>query len=119
MLKLAQHAVQIARAHNLVLVLAALLLLGVLLIYLVFFTSALRRTGVIVGLFFAGYGFVRFLVELVRQPDSFFQSPNNPIEYALQLGDWGLTMGQILSLPMIILGLWILWRAEAATGKRT
>jgi phosphatidylglycerol:prolipoprotein diacylglycerol transferase len=66
------------------------------------------------GLFLVGYGVARFLVEFVRQPDAQFVSPGNPIGWALQLGDFGLTMGQILSLPMIAAGLWFLARARRA-----
>jgi phosphatidylglycerol:prolipoprotein diacylglycerol transferase len=28
------------------------------------------------------------------------------------VGDYGLTMGQMLSLPMIVLGLFLIWRAR-------
>jgi phosphatidylglycerol:prolipoprotein diacylglycerol transferase len=44
--------------------------------------------------FFLGYGVFRFLVEFVRQPDA-------------QLGFlWGgATMGQLLSIPMIVFGV--------------
>jgi len=55
--------------------------------------------------FFAGYGSARFLVEFVRQPDAQFISPGNPLGLALHLGGYGLTMGQLLSLPMIAFGL--------------
>ena len=34
-----------------------------------------------------------------------FQSPSNPLGFFIQIGDYGLTMGQMLSFPMIILGL--------------
>ena len=50
--------------------------------------------------------------ELVRQPDAHFQSLQNPIGYALQLNHLGLTMGQILSLPMLIIGLWLIIKAR-------
>ena len=70
----------------------------------------LKRPGGIAGIFLAGYGAARFLVELVRQPDPQFVSPGNPLGWALDLGGWGLTMGQILSLPMIALGLWLILR---------
>jgi phosphatidylglycerol:prolipoprotein diacylglycerol transferase len=53
-------------------------------------------------------------VEFVRQPDAQFVSPGNPIGWAVQLGDYGLTMGQILSLPMIAAGLWFVLRARSA-----
>ena len=87
------------------------LILGIILLYLAFQTSALRRTGLLTGVFAFGYGVTRFLVELVRQPDTHFQSLQNPIGFALQLNNLGLTMGQILSLPMLIIGLWLITKA--------
>ena len=87
------------------------LILGIILLYLAFQTSALRRTGLLTGVFAFGYGLTRFLVELVRQPDTHFQSLQNPIGFALQLNNLGLTMGQILSLPMLIIGLWLITKA--------
>ena len=76
------------------------------------------RTGLLMaalmGLFLAGYGIARFLVEFVRQPDAQFVSPGNPIGWAVQVGDFGLTMGQLLSLPMIAAGLWFILRARKA-----
>ncbi|MEM6307307.1 MAG: prolipoprotein diacylglyceryl transferase [Pseudomonadota bacterium] len=88
------------------------LILGAILLYLAFRTGALKRTGLLLGLFVSGYGLVRFLVEFVRQPDAQFQSTTNPIGHALQFSvTTGLTMGQILSLPMIAFGLWALWRS--------
>ena len=70
-----------------------------------------RRPGLIAGIFFAGYGMSRFLVEFVRQPDAQFVTAGNPLGLAWQIGGFGLTMGQILSLPMIALGLWLIARA--------
>ena len=63
------------------------------------------------GIFLAGYGLARALVELVRQADAQFVTPVNPMGYALQIGNGGLTMGQILSLPMILLGGYFIARA--------
>ena len=88
------------------------LILGGVLLFLVFKTSAFRRTGLLTGVFSFGYGMVRFLVELVRQPDFHYQSLENPVGYALQLSNWGLTMGQILSLPMIGIGIWLIQRSS-------
>jgi phosphatidylglycerol:prolipoprotein diacylglycerol transferase len=65
----------------------------------------LKRPGAVAGTFFAGYGVSRFLVEFVRQPDAQFQSEGNPLGLALQLGGYGLTMGQVLTLPMILGGV--------------
>ncbi len=87
------------------------LLLG-LVLWVLLRRGALARTGTIFGTFLAGYGAARFIVELVRQPDAQFVSAGNPVGYALQLGEWGLTMGQILSLPMIALGIALIARAH-------
>ena len=81
------------------------LLLGAVMIWLVWRRDALKSPGLLAGVFFAGYGASRFLVEFVRQPDAQFVSENNPVGLAWHIGGWGLTMGQILSLPMILLGL--------------
>lgn len=86
-------------------------LLG-LVLWLLVRRGALKRPGTAFGTFLAGYGAARFIVELVRQPDAQFVTGENPVGYALQLGSWGLTMGQILSLPMIALGLWLILRAR-------
>ena len=68
--------------------------------------AALKRPGAMIGLFLIGYGLARSVVELARQPDAFFQSATNPLGHALQFSDAaGLTMGQILSLPMIAAGI--------------
>jgi len=46
----------------------------------------------------------RAFVEFFRQPDLEFVSVDNPVGYALQIGDCGLTTGKVLSLPMVIVG---------------
>ncbi len=63
-------------------------------------------------MFLAGYGATRFLVEFVRQPDAQFVSAGNPLGLAWQISGYGLTMGQILSLPMILLGLYLILRSR-------
>ncbi|MFV0472832.1 MAG: prolipoprotein diacylglyceryl transferase [Pikeienuella sp.] len=66
----------------------------------------LKRPGMITGLFFIGYGAARALVELFREPDAQFFAPDNPYGHAIRFSaDLGLTMGQVLSLPMILIGL--------------
>ncbi len=87
-------------------------LLGSVLLWLVYRRGAFRKPGLIMGVFLAGYGASRFLVEFVRQPDAQFISPGNPLGLAWHFGGYGLTMGQILSLPMIALGLWFALRAR-------
>jgi phosphatidylglycerol---prolipoprotein diacylglyceryl transferase len=89
------------------------LLLVVVLLWLAFRRGWLKRPGAIMGVFLAGYGLARFLVEFVRQPDAQFVSDGNPVGLALQIGGWGLTMGQLLSLPMLAVGLWFALRARA------
>ncbi|WP_299821644.1 prolipoprotein diacylglyceryl transferase [uncultured Jannaschia sp.] len=86
-------------------------LLGAVLVWLAWRRGAFARPGLLTGAFLMGYGTARALVELVRQPDAQFAGPGNPLGYALQLGQAGLTMGQILSLPMIAAGLWLVLRA--------
>ena len=81
------------------------LILFVILIYLAFKKEILKYPGFIAGIFFIGYGLSRCFVELFRQPDEQFQSPLNPLGFFIQIGDYGLTMGQMLSFPMVILGL--------------
>ncbi len=88
------------------------LVLGAALLWLAWRRGWLRRPGAVAGAFFAGYGAVRFLVEFVRQPDAQFVTEGNPLGLALHLGGWGLTMGQLLSLPMILVGLVFLARAR-------
>jgi phosphatidylglycerol:prolipoprotein diacylglycerol transferase len=66
--------------------------------------GALKRPGLILGAFTIVYGFARIVGELYREPDA-------PIGFV-----WGgLTMGMLLSVPMIIAGLLII--AAAMTRK--
>ena len=88
------------------------LLLGALLLWLVYWRGALMRPGLVTGTFFAGYGAARFIVEFFRQPDAQFVTQSNPLGLALHVNGYGLTMGQLLSLPMILLGLWLIQRAR-------
>jgi len=70
------------------------LLEGVLLFILLWwYSSKPRARGAVSGLFLVGYGTLRFLVEFTREPDAF-----------LGLLALGLSMGQWLSLPMIVAG---------------
>jgi phosphatidylglycerol---prolipoprotein diacylglyceryl transferase len=90
------------------------LILGAVLIWLAWRRGALRRPGFVAGMFFAGYGAARFMVEFVRQPDAQFVSPGNPLGLAFHAGGYGLTMGQALCLPMIAAGVWFITRARSA-----
>lgn len=90
------------------------LILGTLLLWLAWRRGALKMPGFLMGMFFAGYGIARFIVEFVRQPDAQFISDNNPLGLALQTGGYGFTMGQLLSIPMILIGVWFILRARKA-----
>lgn len=57
------------------------------------------RRGVITGIFILFYGVFRIAIETVREPD--VGMPNFPL---------GLTMGMILSIPMVLGGLFLIWR---------
>lgn len=75
--------------------------------------GALRRPGLITGVFLTGYGLARFVVEFFRQADGQFITPDNPMGHVLGGASLGLSMGQLLSLPMVGAGLWLLARARA------
>lgn len=57
------------------------------------FSKKTRPTGQVAALFLGGYGFFRFIAEFARQPDDY-----------LGLLTLGLSMGQWLSVPMMVLG---------------
>ncbi len=81
-------------------------LLLILAFYLVYRRGWFKTPGAITGVFLATYGIGRFIVELVRQPNIEFVTPDNPIGYAILFTPGiGVTMGQLLSLPMIAIGL--------------
>lgn len=67
--------------------------------------GALRRPGLVLGVFLAGYGLSRFVVEFFRQADAQFITAGNPLGHVIGGPVWGLSMGQLLSLPMILVGL--------------
>ncbi|WP_423206425.1 prolipoprotein diacylglyceryl transferase [Paracoccus yeei] len=67
--------------------------------------GALRRPGLALGVFLAGYGLSRFVVEFFRQADAQFITAGNPLGHVIGGPVWGLSMGQLLSLPMILIGL--------------
>lgn len=85
------------------------LLLGLILWGLVRM-DALRRPGTAFGVFLLGYGLARIFVELFRVADAQFITPDNPLGHVIGGPVIGLTMGQVLSLPMVVIGLaLILW----------
>ncbi|WP_298260743.1 prolipoprotein diacylglyceryl transferase [uncultured Litoreibacter sp.] len=90
------------------------LVLGLLMLWLAYRRGWLMRSGAMIGVFLAGYGIARGFVEFFRQPDALFVSEGNPLGLAWHMGGYGLTMGQILSIPMILLGLALIARAKRA-----
>ncbi|MFI4935608.1 MAG: prolipoprotein diacylglyceryl transferase [Caulobacterales bacterium] len=60
----------------------------------------LQRRGAVMGLWLIGYGASRLALENVRNPDD--GMPSFPL---------GLTMGMILSIPMVLAGAYLIWRA--------
>ncbi len=84
------------------------LLLGTILLFLAFRLGALKKPWLLTAIFFMGYGLARFIVEFVRQPDAQFVSVGNELGLRLHIDGYGLTMGQLLSLPMIIAGITVI-----------
>ena len=79
--------------------------------------GGLRRPGLVSGAFFLGYGLARFVVELARQADPQFVTPDNPAGWVVSAGPVGITMGQALSLPMIAVGLAVIAHARRARPR--
>ncbi len=80
---------------------------GVLLFTLLWLYSAKPRpVGAVSGLFLIGYGSFRFLAEFTRNPD----------DGIFGLMTWGVSMGQWLSLPMVLLGIAMLWHSYRRIG---
>lgn len=80
--------------------------LFIILLYVVLW-GGLKKPGLVTGIFASGYGVSRFIVEYFRVPDPQFFSPTNSFGFAFTVGDFGLTMGQSLCLPMIFIGLFL------------
>ncbi|MEM6484722.1 MAG: prolipoprotein diacylglyceryl transferase [Pseudomonadota bacterium] len=81
--------------------LEGLLLFAILLV----FTSKPRPVCAASGVFCLGYGILRFSVEFFREPDA---------HLGFQAFGW-MTRGQILCIPMMLFGMFLLWRAATAT----
>lgn len=89
------------------------LVLGLVLWFMVTRRNALRTPWLVTGIFLTGYGLARITVEFWRMPDSQFLAVD-PAGYVLRLGDYGLTMGQTLSLPMVLVGILVIVFARRA-----
>jgi phosphatidylglycerol:prolipoprotein diacylglycerol transferase len=80
---------------------------GVLLFVILWvYASRQRPRGAVSGLFLIGYGTARFIAEFAREPDSF-----------LGFLAGGRTMGQWLSMPMIVIGIAMMLWAYRRAGK--
>jgi phosphatidylglycerol:prolipoprotein diacylglycerol transferase len=84
------------------------LLLGLVMLWLARRPRRPEEAGRLAGAFLVGYALSRFLVEFVREPDP---------QLGYLLG--GFTMGQLLSLPMLALGLLLLARSRGALPRTT
>ncbi|WP_419785308.1 prolipoprotein diacylglyceryl transferase [Pseudodesulfovibrio sp.] len=83
---------------------------GVALFLILWFYSRKQRpTGSVSGLFLIAYGIFRFLIEFTREPDA-------------QLGfvalHW-MSMGQVLCIPMLALGIYLMLRGKRQSGIET
>ncbi len=68
----------------------------------------LKTPGFVAGAFVAGYGLSRIFVEFFREPDQ---------QLGYLFGGW-LTMGMVLSTPMLLAGVWAMWRARSQAEPR-
>lgn len=79
------------------------LLLVAVLAWLIYRRQALKRPGMVAGSFVIGYALSRIFVEFFREPD---------VQIGYLAGGW-LTMGMVLSLPMLAVGLWAVASARS------
>ena len=87
-------------------------LLFFIMLYLMKRQNWLEKPGQMIGTFFIGYGLARVFVEGFRQADAQFITLSNPMGHVIRLGDWGITMGQTLSLPMALIGVLLITYAR-------
>lgn len=88
------------------------LVLGALLLALAL-VGGLKRPGLATGLFLAGYGAARAFVEMFRQADAHYITAENPLGHIVRLTETvGFSMGQLLSLPMLLIGLALILAAR-------
>ncbi|WP_407722083.1 prolipoprotein diacylglyceryl transferase [Neorhizobium petrolearium] len=84
------------------------IVLVLVLALMIFGFKALKAPGTVCGTFVVGYALCRIFVEFFREPDA---------QLGYLLGTNWLTMGMVLSLPMIAVGLWAVARARAAAAS--
>lgn len=84
------------------------LLLFAVLALAIWVFGALKRPGLVTGIFLIGYAAGRSIAERFREPDAFVQG----------LPDW-ITMGTLLSVPMIAIGVFLIWKSLASGQAKT
>ncbi len=81
--------------------------LFVILTAMIYAGRKLKKPGYIAGAWLFGYGVARIIVEFYRMPDA---------HIGYLAGGW-MTMGMVLSLPMLALGLWAMMRKPADSSQ--
>ena len=81
------------------------LLLGVIM-FILWRRGWLQQDGRLTGVLLAGYGVARSMIEFVREPDA---------QIGLLLNS--ISMGQLLSVPMIIFGVYLIMRKSALPSR--
>lgn len=76
-------------------------------LYLFYKTNAKEKQGLILGISLIGIFFSRFCIEFIKNVQEDFEQ------------DMLLNMGQLLSLPFIIWGIWLIWNALRKNNKET
>lgn len=84
------------------------LVLFIVLRFLTHHAGGLKRPGLVAGTFLAGYGVARIIGEIFREPHAV---------HAFNIGP--ITAGQSYSLPMIAIGLYVIWRARREAAPST
>jgi len=79
------------------------LLLFLILLLAVWKLRLLSKPGYATGIFLLGYGLSRAVLETVREPDAHMPEALQGV----------VTMGMLLSIPMILAGCWLIWRARS------
>ncbi|MAK60356.1 MAG: prolipoprotein diacylglyceryl transferase [Ponticaulis sp.] len=82
------------------------LLLFIVIAIAIWAFKALSRPGLVSGIFLVGYAIGRSIAERFRLPDAFVEG----------LPDW-MTMGTLLSIPMVLLGLYLVVRAARSPAS--
>ena len=81
---------------------------ALLFVVVLWFSSKPRPAGAVAGVFGIGYGVLRFVAEFFREPDA---------HLGFQALGW-VTRGQILCIPMILIGAFLLWHAHRSPSAQ-